>query len=190
MSNEKENYKIRANISEPLHFSAISNSASIALYFNRFRFKRNHFHFISSWTVGYNIGVMNSPAEYIKAWCNQTLIDRYNLDLGKDGLVTLLSTIVSIFLVGGCIGSLFAATLADKYGRLVWMSPWKIVSSNSSIHFFLILSCVSKGTLFICGIMFSIGAVLFFLCYIVSFVEILLIGRFIVGLSSGITTVS
>lgn len=73
------------------------------------------FHFI----VGYNIGVMNSPAEYMKEWCNKTLIDRYNLDLGADGLVTLWSTIISIFLVGGCIGSLFAAKLADKFGRFV-----------------------------------------------------------------------
>lgn len=62
---------------------------------------------------------MNSPGEYIKAWCNQTLIDRYGLELGEDGLVTLLSTIVSVFLVGGCIGSLFAATLADRLGRFV-----------------------------------------------------------------------
>lgn len=69
--------------------------------------------------VGYNIGVMNSPAEYMKAWCNQTLIDRYNLHLDEDSLVTLWSTIISIFLVGGCIGSLFAATLADKFGRFV-----------------------------------------------------------------------
>lgn len=74
--------------------------------------------------VGYNIGVINSPAEYIKAWCNQTLVDRYDLDLGKDGLVTLLSVIVSIFLVGGCIGSLFAATLADRLGRFVCQNCW------------------------------------------------------------------
>lgn len=74
------------------------------------------FHFI----VGYNIGVINSPGEYIKQWCNQTLIDRYQLELSEGALVTLLATIVSIFLVGGCIGSLFAATLADRFGRFVW----------------------------------------------------------------------
>lgn len=62
---------------------------------------------------------MNSPGEYIKQWCNHTLIDRYQLELGEGALVTLLATIVSIFLVGGCIGSLFAATLADKFGRFV-----------------------------------------------------------------------
>lgn len=69
--------------------------------------------------MGYNIGVMNSPADHIQAWCNQTLIDRYGVELQEDGLVTLWQTIISIFLVGGCIGSLFAATLADKYGRFV-----------------------------------------------------------------------
>lgn len=74
--------------------------------------------------AGYNIGVMNSPAEYMKAWCNQTLIDRYDLHLGKDGLTTLWSIIISIFLVGGCIGSLFAATLADKFGRFVYKSQF------------------------------------------------------------------
>lgn len=63
---------------------------------------------------------MNSPSEYMKLWCNQTLIDRYDLHLEEDGLVTLWSTIISIFLVGGCIGSIFAATLADKFGRFVY----------------------------------------------------------------------
>lgn len=66
--------------------------------------------------MGYNIGVMNSPAKYMQQWCNETLIERYDLDLGEN-LETLWSTIISIFLVGGCIGSLFAATLADKFGR-------------------------------------------------------------------------
>lgn len=69
--------------------------------------------------MGYNIGVMNSPGEYIKQWCNQTLIDSYNLELSEGVLTTLFATIVSIFLVGGCIGSLFAATLADRFGRFV-----------------------------------------------------------------------
>lgn len=69
--------------------------------------------------MGYNIGVMNSPGEYIKQWCKQTLADRYQMDLAEGTLVTLYATIVSIFLVGGCIGSLFAAMLADRFGRFV-----------------------------------------------------------------------
>lgn len=40
----------------------------------------------------------------------------------------------------------------------------------------------------ICGCMFATGAILFYFCNILSRIELLLIGRFIVGLSSGITT--
>lgn len=67
--------------------------------------------------VGYNIGVINSPADFMQAWCNQTLIDRYDLWLTFDQLQTLWSIIISIFLVGGCIGSLVGVSLTDKFGR-------------------------------------------------------------------------
>lgn len=70
-------------------------------------------------TVGYNIGIMNSPADFMKDWCNQTVIQRYDLYLTENQLETLWTTIISIFLVGGCVGSLFAASLADKFGRFV-----------------------------------------------------------------------
>lgn len=112
--------------------------------------------------VGYNLGVTNSPAEYIQKWCNQSLIDQYDLHLTSDGLQILWSAIVSIFTIGGCIGSIVAAFLADKFGR--------------------------KGALLICGTMFGIGAVLFFFCRLMASVEMLFCARLIVGLSSGITT--
>lgn len=67
--------------------------------------------------VGYNIGVVNSPAEYMKDWCNQTIIDNYDVYMTSDQLQLLWSTVTSIFLVGGCAGSLIAAFLADKFGR-------------------------------------------------------------------------
>lgn len=71
--------------------------------------------------VGYNIGVMNSPADFIKHWCNQTIIERYDNILTAEQLETLWSTIISIFLVGGCVGSLGAAIIADKFGRFVFI---------------------------------------------------------------------
>lgn len=40
----------------------------------------------------------------------------------------------------------------------------------------------------ICGIGFAISAVIFYFTRIVRFVELLLLGRFIVGLASGLTT--
>lgn len=62
---------------------------------------------------------MNSPAKFMQDWCNKTIKSRYDIDITEDQLQTLWSTIISIFLVGGCVGSLIAATLADKYGRYV-----------------------------------------------------------------------
>lgn len=97
---------------------------------------------------------MNSPGEYIKQWCNQTLMDRYQLELGEGALVTLLATIVSIFLVGGCIGSLFAATLADKFGRFVWQimlthvkstGKWQEGHSDELIRFSAFLSANTQA---------------------------------------------
>lgn len=45
-----------------------------------------------------------------------------------------------------------------------------------------------KGSLLICGILFAIGALLFYLCRIFNSIEILLCGRLIVGLASGLST--
>lgn len=47
---------------------------------------------------------------------------------------------------------------------------------------------IRKGALLTCGILFAIGAASFYFCRIIGLVELLIVGRFIVGLSSGITT--
>lgn len=114
--------------------------------------------------VGYCIGGINSPAQHIKNWCNQTLIDSYNLDITERGIEILFSAIVSIFLVGGAIGSLGGACAADKFGR--------------------------KGCFMISGILFVLGGVLFLTCRVANSISMLILGRFIVGLASGLTTAS
>lgn len=73
--------------------------------------------FGTSVPVGYNIGVINAPAQHVRAWCNTTLIDRYDWHLTAGGLDFLWATIVSIFLVGGAVGSLGGAWIADRLGR-------------------------------------------------------------------------
>lgn len=45
-----------------------------------------------------------------------------------------------------------------------------------------------KGSLLTCGILFTIGAGLFYMCRSMSSVEFLLLGRLIVGLASGLAT--
>ncbi|KAL5287908.1 hypothetical protein ACFFRR_008632 [Megaselia abdita] len=112
--------------------------------------------------VGYCIGVINSPSRFIKDWTNETLITQYDSHLSEGSIELLFSAIVSIFLVGGAIGSLGGAWAADRFGR--------------------------KGCFIITGILFMIGAVLFVFCRLANSVEMLMIGRFIVGLASGLTT--
>lgn len=55
-------------------------------------------------------------------------------------------------------------------------------SNNYKLNFF------RKGSLLICGILFTIGAILFYTCRAAKSVELLLLGRLIVGLASGLTT--
>lgn len=67
--------------------------------------------------AGYNIGVINAPSQYIKEWANQTIYDSYGKVLSDAGVDLLLSFIVSIFLVGGAVGSLGGSFVADRIGR-------------------------------------------------------------------------
>lgn len=112
--------------------------------------------------VGYNMGVINAPAKHMQNWSNQTLIDRYGSYLSSGELETLWSATVSIFLIGAAIGSLCGSWTADNFGR--------------------------KKSFLICGVLFIIASLCFVFCRTIIAIEILIIGRFIVGLASGLTT--
>jgi MFS family permease len=71
----------------------------------------------SAIVAGYNIGVINAPASYMKVWANKTLESNYNIQLTSGQIDLLWSFIVSIFLIGGAIGSLGGSFVADKIGR-------------------------------------------------------------------------
>lgn len=65
-------------------------------------------------------------------------------------------------MAGGAIGSVGGSWLADKYGR--------------------------KIPLLIIGIAYLLGAFCFAICRVAKLLELLLMGRFIVGIASGLTT--
>ncbi|XP_011633087.1 solute carrier family 2, facilitated glucose transporter member 1-like isoform X2 [Pogonomyrmex barbatus] len=116
----------------------------------------------SALPAGYNIGVMNNPAHLMQSFCNDSIRERYNVQLSSHELNILWSTVVSIFLIGGVSGSLIASWLSDKFGRK---------------------GALSAGNL--CGIA---GAVLFMLVRTVNSVELFLLGRVFVGFSGGLAT--
>ncbi|KAG5898275.1 hypothetical protein JTB14_008619 [Gonioctena quinquepunctata] len=112
--------------------------------------------------VGYNIGVVNTPAKIIKAFCNESLQTRYNVFVNTSQLDLIWSSIVSIFLVGAATGSLCGSVLADKIGR--------------------------KGALVVCSVLGGVSAILFIASKPVNSMEMLFMGRLLVGLSAGLTT--
>ncbi|NXK12415.1 GTR9 protein, partial [Herpetotheres cachinnans] len=73
--------------------------------------------FGSSMLYGYNLAVVNSPAVHIKAFYNATWSRRYGHGLGPDPLTLLYSLTVSIFALGGLVGSLLVGVLVEQYGR-------------------------------------------------------------------------
>ncbi|XP_047512510.1 solute carrier family 2, facilitated glucose transporter member 5-like isoform X1 [Pieris napi] len=116
----------------------------------------------SSLPVGFNIGVVNTPAELIQQFCYESLRERFNIDLDKTWMNILWSSIVSIFIVGGCTGSILGSVLADKLGR--------------------------KNATIVTSILSLAGALMFVLCRTANSVEMLILGRLLVGLSGGLTT--
>uniref|UniRef100_A0A182JJG7 Major facilitator superfamily (MFS) profile domain-containing protein n=1 Tax=Anopheles atroparvus TaxID=41427 RepID=A0A182JJG7_ANOAO len=118
--------------------------------------------FGASVPVGFSIGVINAPSEFIKQWSNDTISRNYGVQLTETALSALIAATVSIALIGGVIGSLGGAYLADKYGR--------------------------KKSFLFCALLLTAGSICFLSCRVASSVELLLLGRLLVGLASGLTT--
>ncbi|CAL8321438.1 unnamed protein product [Lota lota] len=66
---------------------------------------------------GFNIAVMTSPSLFIKELVNTTSTERYGLPLEEWQVSLIWSFLVSIFCIGGLLGSLLAAQMSKKYGR-------------------------------------------------------------------------
>ncbi|KAH8261549.1 hypothetical protein KR044_011145, partial [Drosophila immigrans] len=118
--------------------------------------------------VGYFFGVLNAPAEIIKRWCDNILASEYDTNSSSSQLELLWTSIVSIYLIGGIVGSCFAAFFSNKYGRL-----------NTRFG--------RRGTLHIADIIFMMSALLFALCrFVGNSVEMVLVGRLIGGVAAAL----
>ena len=109
---------------------------------------------------GYNQNSINQPQENIQQFLNISFKDRYNVDLASDSLLSYFSIAVSAFNVGEIVGVLFLNWFADVLGR-------------------------QKGLLYT-QIFSILGAIFMGSCRSVSSYEMLVIGRLLVGISSGL----
>ncbi|XP_020503584.1 solute carrier family 2, facilitated glucose transporter member 9 [Labrus bergylta] len=114
----------------------------------------------SSFIYGYNLSVVNAPALYIKAFYNKTWIERYGEPIAAETATILWSITVSIFAIGGLLGALSVSLILKVLGR--------------------------KGTLLLNNVFAIIAALLLSLGERAQSFEMLIIGRLIIGVDSGI----
>ncbi|XP_076012663.1 solute carrier family 2, facilitated glucose transporter member 9 isoform X2 [Genypterus blacodes] len=114
----------------------------------------------SSFLYGYNLSVVNAPAGYIKGFYNETWMERFGEPVAEETLTLLWSITVSIFAIGGLLGALLASISMKALGR--------------------------KGTLLMNNSLAIIAALLMTLGERARSFEMLIVGRFIIGVDSGI----
>ncbi|XP_077167224.1 solute carrier family 2, facilitated glucose transporter member 1 isoform X1 [Paroedura picta] len=117
---------------------------------------------MGSLQFGYNTGVINAPQEVIERFYNLTWNDRYGEYITKGTLTTLWSLSVSIFSIGGMIGAFSVGLFVNRFGRRNSM-----LMSNSLAFLASALMGFSK---------------------MASSFEMLILGRFVIGVYSGLTT--
>ncbi|XP_026878775.2 solute carrier family 2 member 15a [Electrophorus electricus] len=117
--------------------------------------------FGSSMLYGFNLAVVNSPAMYIKDFYNHTIVSRNGTGLNGEALTLMYSLTVSIFAIGGLIGSLMVGMLVTKFGR--------------------------KGTVVNSTVLVFIAGSLLGFSRISNSPEMVICGRFITGVHSGIS---
>uniref|UniRef100_A0A8C0G943 Uncharacterized protein n=1 Tax=Chelonoidis abingdonii TaxID=106734 RepID=A0A8C0G943_CHEAB len=78
----------------------------------------------SSLLYGYNLAVVNSPAVHIKAFYNATWSQHYGQSPSQALLTIMYSLTVSVFALGGLVGSFPVGMLVTRYGRKgAWLEP-------------------------------------------------------------------
>ncbi|XP_075754058.1 solute carrier family 2, facilitated glucose transporter member 11-like isoform X2 [Pelodiscus sinensis] len=113
-----------------------------------------------TFSYGFQISMISYPSMYIKNFINDTWQERYHTVVDEQILTLLWSFIVSIFSIGGLLGTISSRFLSAKYGKK------KCLIYNNLV---LIAAALLWG--------FSKMAKSF---------EIILIGRFLCGFNSGL----
>ncbi|KAM4704394.1 solute carrier family 2, facilitated glucose transporter member 3-like [Rhinophrynus dorsalis] len=117
---------------------------------------------IGSLQFGYNTGVINAPEKIIKAFYNQTYERRYDKFMPSGLLTSLWSLSVAIFSVGGMVGSLSVGFFANRFGR--------------------------RNAMLLVNVAALVGGAFMGLSKIAWSPEMLIIGRFIIGIFCGFCT--
>uniref|UniRef100_A0A665UG93 Solute carrier family 2, facilitated glucose transporter member 1-like n=1 Tax=Echeneis naucrates TaxID=173247 RepID=A0A665UG93_ECHNA len=117
---------------------------------------------IGSLQFGYNTGVINAPQNIIQSFYNETWSSRFSEPISQGTLTALWSLSVAIFSVGGMFGSFSVGIFVNRFGR--------------------------RNSMLMANVLAFIAALLMGFSKMAASYEMLIIGRFIVGLYSGLST--
>ncbi|XP_060913904.1 solute carrier family 2, facilitated glucose transporter member 1-like [Labrus mixtus] len=117
---------------------------------------------IGSLQFGYNTGVINAPQIIIENFYNETWHSRFSEDISQTTLTALWSLSVAIFSVGGMLGSFSVGLFVNRFGR--------------------------KNSMLMANVLAFIAAAFLGFSKLACSFEMLIIGRFIIGLYSGLST--
>ncbi|KPP61422.1 solute carrier family 2, facilitated glucose transporter member 1-like, partial [Scleropages formosus] len=117
---------------------------------------------IGSLQFGYNTGVINAPQKIIEMFYNETWFDRYQEPITENQLTTLWAISVAIFSIGGMLGSFSVGLFVNRFGR--------------------------RNSMLLANSLAFISAALMGFSKLGASWEMLIIGRFVVGLYSGLST--
>lgn len=109
---------------------------------------------------GFSNSSLNVPYKNVEQFIQESFKHRYNIDLTINTVTTLFSVAVSIFLVGALVGGLCVGWVAEMFGR------------NRGLLYPQLISVLA--------------AILVGCCKLASSYEMLLLGRFLMGVAGGI----
>ncbi|XP_060105701.1 solute carrier family 2, facilitated glucose transporter member 11-like [Heteronotia binoei] len=111
--------------------------------------------------IGFQVSVISYPSEYIKKFINATWVERYDSPLHQKTLSLLWSVVVSVYCVGGLLGCLWSGPLAMRYGK--------------------------KRSFMIIDVIIIVAALLIGCSRMARSYEMILIGRFLYGITAGVS---
>ncbi|XP_034733751.1 solute carrier family 2, facilitated glucose transporter member 1-like [Etheostoma cragini] len=117
---------------------------------------------IGSLQFGYNTGVINAPQNIIESFYNETWSSRFSEPIPQTVLTALWSLSVAIFSIGGMFGSFSVGLFVNRFGR--------------------------KNSMLMANVLAFIAALFMGLSKLAASFEMLIVGRFVVGLYCGLST--
>ncbi|KAL4674462.1 hypothetical protein H8959_018396 [Pygathrix nigripes] len=117
--------------------------------------------FGSAFQYGYNLAVVNTPHKVFKSFYNETYFERHATFMDGKLMLLLWSCTVSMFPLGGLLGSLVVGLLVDSCGR--------------------------KGTLLINNIFAIVPAILMGVSKVAKAFELVIFSRVVLGVCAGIS---